>query len=335
MARPAAQFAAVLLAQAACSGGSTIPIGNGSCTTCQHHDGGASDAGKQGGSKDGGPDGGAADAGAPDAGPDGGPTDAGSDGGGIDSGLPLIGDVCPANSIPFSGEVLDLCATEAMGTDIPLDGVQVATLAPYSAVMTDDGGTYTLCLPPGVPTTMVFSDPDYVTLYMPEVIVTQGSVPIGTSIGRVRLPCAAGIQGYASELPGLNPALPLVYAQIDSVSNVPPCGGKTDGGSPFAGWVFLASLADDGGIGDGGIVNGGLWPVGYLDSSDDLQAVSSTFSTGEGVIFNIDAAADYIVVEASNRSLDKVCPSLDAALGFDGRIHVASNSVSVYPWIVP
>jgi hypothetical protein len=316
---------ALIAALAACSG-TNVPIGSGSCSTCERHDAGPVDAGKQALS-DAGPDGGL-DAGPFDAGPD-----SGVDGGPVDSGAPLTGQVCPPSSISFSGKVLDLCATETIGSDVPLDGVQVATLEPYSATETADGGKYTVCMPPGVPATLVFSAPDYVTLYMPEMILTQalGTFGQGSAVGNIRLPCPSGIQAYATEIPTLNPALPLLYVQIDSISNLAPCGGKPDAGpSPFSGWVVTASVADDGGLDDGG-----AWPIGYLDTSDDLQSVASSFATGEAVIYDIDPSADYLSVQATSATLSGTCGTFDPNFGFDGRIHVAPNAVSVYPWIVP
>ena len=319
----------MVLVLTGCSG-SNIPVSSG-CTTCGHKDGGTPDAGRGGSDAgaDAGPDGGPGDAGA-----DGGVSDAGVDGGALDAGLPLTGQVCPTGALTFSGEVIDLCQTEAVGSDVPIDGVQVATLQPYGATVSADGGRYALCIPPGVPTTMVFSAAQYVTLFMPEIILTPGGLPLGNDIGRIRLPCTSALQTYASELPNLDTRLPMVYVQIDSASNQPPCGTKdagTDAGpSPFSGWTITAELADDGGLADGG-----AWPIGYFDASDDLQSVTSTFLPGQALVYNIDPGADYIVVEASNARLSAICTPLNADLGVDGRIHVAPNSVSVYPWIVP
>jgi hypothetical protein len=316
---------ALVLSATACSPqASDVPIGTGSCTTCQHHDAGTPSTGKDAGTIDAGsPDGGL------DSGPDGGTSDAGFDGGSLDSGLPLTGDICPSTVVTFSGVVYDLCVQQTTGAMAPLDGVQVATLEPYSATVTSDGGQYTICMPSGVPTTLVFTSPSYLTLYMPEIVMTPSSIPAG-ELGRISLPCLQGVEDYVHELPTLDPALPLVYSQIDSITDQQPCGGLNDAGvSAAAGWVFTDSLAD-GGVGDGG-----SWPIGYLDPSNDLEAVSATFSSGEAVVYNIDPGAGYVSVQASSTALGSRCQSLNPVFGIDGRIYVAPNAVSIYPWIVP
>jgi hypothetical protein len=237
--------------------------------------------------------------------------------------------VCPSSVVSFSGFVFDLCQQQELGAKVPIDGVQVATLQPYSATLTSDGGLYTICIPAGVPTTLVFTAPSYLTLYLPELILSTSSLP--SALGHIALPCLQGLEDYAHELPALNPAQPMIFAQIDSLAPTqPPCGGFNDAGiSALAGWTFTDSLAE------GGAGEGGPWPVGYLDTSNDLQPVSATFSTGEAIIYDIDPGALYVSVQASNASLDALCAPLNVDLGVDGRVYVAPNAVSVYPWIIP
>src|SRR5208282_3499867 len=95
--------------------------------------------------------------------------DSGGDAGAPDSG-PL--QICPAGSLQFPGLALDLCQSETFGALVPLDGVAVSTLQPYSDTVSSDGGAYVACIPNGVPTTLVYSLEGYVTTYNAEIVET-------------------------------------------------------------------------------------------------------------------------------------------------------------------
>lgn len=292
--------------------GSCKPLpdgGNGGRPDAGHFDAGTSDAGR-------------ADAGARDAGSaDAGQANSGEDGGEPDSGsLPA----CPAGSVTFPGKVLDLCESIATGDDVPLDGVEVSTLQPYSQTVTSDGGLYVACVPSGVPTTLVYRLAGYVTSYDAEVLETTPLPPV------IKLPtalgCSAGIKNYFQEFPQFNPNLAMVYVAMASASSLPPC---YDPDAGLSGWSFTATLPD-GGIGDGG-----PWPAVYFDLTGTLQAVSSTFKGGEAMIFNIDPSVEYVAVQGTNPQLDKLCPTVDGALGFTGRAYVAGGAIDFYPWLMP
>lgn len=314
---------ALTLLATGCLAQSNTPIGSDSCPACRGH----ADAGS-GGRPDAGPrDAGPADAGPPDAGlpADAGTFDAGPfDAGPVDGG-PLTGEVCPAGAIFFPGKISDLCETVSEGTVVPLDGVQVSTLQPYSATVSRDGGQYVACLPPNQPTTLRYTLPGYETSYGPELLfatpLPTGNIEIQTSMA-----CSAAVQNYSREVPQFDLNLGAVFVAMVSVSTLPPC---KDPDAGLAGWSYTATLVD-GGVGDGG-----PWPTAYFDPTWTLQAVSSTFSTGQALVYNIDPSVEYVAIQASNPQLDSQCQPLNSFIGFTGRGYVAPNAFDFYPWIVP
>jgi hypothetical protein len=309
---------AAALALSACFGPPNSNPGDGNtCASCKP----LPDGGNR-------PDAGRFDAGTPDAGrTDAGPADAGQpDAGEEDAGEPDSGSLpaCPAGSVTFPGKVLDLCESIATGDDVPLDGVLVSTLQPYSQTVTSDGGLYVACIPNGVPTTLVYTRPGYVTSYDAEVVETTplpSNVKIPTSLA-----CTAGIANYFKELTAFNPNLGMVYIAMASASNQAPCEPPDAG---LSGWTFTATLPD-GGTGDGG-----PWPAAYFDSTGTLQSVPATLAGGEAMIFNIDPGVGYVTVQGTNPVIGSQCPTVDAALGFTGRVYVAGGAIDFYPWLMP
>ncbi len=325
---------ALLLTAVACSSGPNIPVQG--CPACKLGDAGKPDAGEKApdaGRVDAGPpDAGLPDAGPPDSGvPDAGVPDSGPDAGATDAGLPLTGTVCPGgvdggNEI-FSGQVSDLCADQSQHTIIPLQGVQVATLSPYSATLTDANGNYALCIPPNNPVTIVFSLTGYVTTYIAEYNFnsTIGSLP--SIAGEMQLTCSSALQAYAEEDPNVNLNEAAIYsAVVAALPYTPPCDSDDAG---FTGWTFQATLPD------GGAGPGGPWPTGYFDDSGDLQLVSSSFANGRVLMYNVDPSVSYASVTATNASLGSQCAALDTVIGFTGRVYVAPGAFSFFPWAVP
>ncbi len=314
---------ALTVAVAGCFGPpNSTPVGSGTCDTCKAHPDAGTPARPDAGSPDAGfPDAGPPDAGPPDAGAaDGGQADAGPP----DSGLPTT--VCPMGAIPFPGKVEDLCQSEAMGTLIPLDGVQVSTLAPYSTTVSSDGGQYVACIPPNVPTTLVYQAAGYETSYTAEIEVAtpppSGNIELLTS-----MVCTAGVQNYFQEVPAFNSNLNAVYVAMVAVSgDSAPC---DDSDAGLAGWSFTATLVD-GGIGDGG-----PWPTAYIDTTWTLEAVGATFSTGQALIYNIDPGVEYVAIHGTNPQIGSECPPLNTALGFTGIGYVAPGAFDFFPWIIP
>jgi hypothetical protein len=330
---------ALLAVAVACSSGPNIQVQG--CADCKPGDGGKTDAGEK--TPDAGPpDAGPRDAGAPDSGPDaGGSADAGLDAG-FDAGLPLTGTVCPAQIdggpviVMFSGQVTDLCADQALHALVPLPGVQVATLAPFSATLTDANGNYSICVPQSslLPDggfandyafTLVFTLPTYVTTYEGEFTEIPGYPPLPPLVGAMELACESALHDYAAEDPTFNLDAAAVFSPMISASNLPPC--EPDAG--FIGWSFLATLPD------GGAGPGGPWPTAYFDDSGDLQVVGSTFDIGRAFMYNIDPSAGYVSVHASNPDIPNGCNQIDQVVGFTGRIFVSSGAVSFYPWVMP
>ena len=317
------------LALASCSGTTNIPIEG--CAACKP-DGGKADAG--GKSDAGRMDAGPADAGSPDAGPPDAGVDAGPDAGpdaGADAGLPLTGNVCPGgpdggNNVLFFGQVSDLCADQSERVNVPLPGVQVATLEPYSAALTDSNGNYAICVQLNVPFTLAFSLANYVTTYEAEFTVQPGYPPLPPLVGNMEMVCSGAFTTYAEGDPLMDVKKAAVYSAMISVTMAPPCDDPDAG---FAGWSFQATLPD------GGIGPGGPWPSGYFDDSGDLQLVSSTFDDGRAFMYNIDPSVGYVSVEATDPAIPTGCEEIDVdIIGFTGRVFVASGSFSFYPWVV-
>ena len=312
--------ALMMLAPGCVTQANDTPIGSDTCPTCKGHaDAGRPDAGAR--------DADPADAGATDAGlpADAGTFDAGTfDAGPVDGG-PLTGEVCPAEAILFPGKVQDLCESLSEGTLVPLDGVQISTLQPYSATVSSDGGQYMACLPPNQPTTLRYSLAGYETSYAAELQIATplvtGNIEILTS-----MVCSSAVQNYFREVPQFDINLGTAYVVMISASDTPPCNDPDAG---LAGWSFTATLVD-GGVGDGG-----PWPTAYFDATWTLQAVSSTFSTGQALVYNIDPSVEYVAIQASNPQLESQCQPLNSFVGFTGRGYVAPNSFDFYPWIVP
>lgn len=291
----------------ACAQPSDVAVGSGGCPACQ-------------GLRDGGshrpPGGGTGDAG-------GGSGDAGSsdDGGGGDAGG------CPAGSVIFSGQTLDLCkGLNDAGQGVPLEGVTVGTLSPWgSSVVSGDGGDYALCVPSGQPFTATYTRSDYVSVFLGELTLTQDTTAVGRS-GGIFLLCQPAFSLYATSVP-FDPSQAMVLAQVVSASNAPPCGGWTaDGGWAEQGWTIWATLPD-GGPSVGQVI--------YVDPSGALDAISGTTWIGEALVYDIPADAGWVEVHASKPSLDASCHSTDSSIGFDGLVHVAGGTFGYYPWGVP
>jgi hypothetical protein len=209
---------------------------------------------------------------------------------------------------------------------VPIDGVQIATLAPYSATISADGGYYTACLPPGEPATLQFSMPGYVTAYLAELNLTM-ELPFGANnVGMASMLCSSAEQNFATEVTGFDSDDAIVFSELLSISNIPPCGG-VDGG--LAGWIFAAAPAD------GGMYDAGSWEVAYIDASGTLESIGSTLDDGEAVMFNIDPSVQYVTVTASKAAVGNLCPTLNAAAHLTGRVYVAPHSFSVIPWVMP
>jgi hypothetical protein len=308
---------ALAIATAGCFGEpNTTPVGPGSCSSCKAKPDAGSSAH---------PDAGPADAGGFDAGvPDAGPPDAGtSDAGPEDAGPPV--EECPKGSISFPGLVQDLCQSESLGTLVALDGVAVSTLSPYSATVSSDGGYYVACLPPNQPTTLVYRLAGYETSYSAEIDV-DAQLATGQTEILTSMVCTAAVKNYFQEIPQFDTSLGTVYIAMVAISPSAPC---DDADAGYSGWTFTATLVD-GGIGDGG-----PWPIAYFDSSWTLESVGATFGTGQAMIYNIDPGIEYVAVQGTNPQLASQCPSFNAVLGFTGRGYVAPNSFDYYPWIIP
>ncbi len=251
---------------------------------------------------------------------------------GANPGAPPTGQ-CPAGSIAVSGYVSDFCQDETLGTSFPLDGVQISTIPAYSSTVSDGGGLFVACLPPGKPTTLQFSKPTYVTTFLPELALTT-SAPAGIGL-TLDLWCNSALQNYAAEEPLWNLGAATVFAQIDTglASSALDCPlDEFDGGLPpgtLAHWTFSASRLD------GGLGMGGPWVSNYFDDSNNIQAVPWTFNSGEAIIWNIDPAAQYVAIQGVNPVANVELPLANAALGLTGRVYVAPGSFSYVPWIVP
>jgi hypothetical protein len=317
---PRVWLTALLVGTVGCSGSPNIPIEG--CPRCK-----AGDAGRPTGKPDAGTDGGAFDAGV-DAGIDGGPFDAGGDAGssdaGFDAGLPLTGNVCPTGSLIVGGETTDACAGQSLHAYVPLAGVQVATLQPYSATLSDSNGKYSICVPPIGPFTLVFTMPTYVTAYEAEFV--SSSLLPAAFLFEVQMLCESALHTYVLQEPLFNANEASVASELLSVSGTSPC-YTADAG--YSGWSFQATLPD------GGAGPGGPWPTDYIDASGDLQSVATSAGDGEALMYNIDPSVGYVSVTASNSALQSACPPLDADVGFTGRLYVAPSSLSFYPWLVP
>jgi hypothetical protein len=246
--------------------------------------------------------------------------DAGTDAGPVDGGST---DVCPAGSLTLSGRCLDMCATLQAQADVPLAGVQVTTLDPWGSTTSASDGTFSLCVPSGVPFTVQTSLASYVTAYLAEAVISQDTAFQGNR-GGILLLCQAGAGALSLEIPGFNPAQGAVIADATSASKTGVCGNQT-------GWFFDATLVD-GGLPPG--VDGG-WPETYLTATGTPDMDSGTQANGLAFIYGIDPSVSTVFVEAINPTVGASCPSSDQALGFTGNVHVAGNSLGYIPWLIP
>ena len=97
----------------------------------------------------------------------------------------------------------------------------------------------------------------------------------------------------------------------------------------LAGWHVASSLPDGGGLGQ-------VWPVGYLDSNGQpSSSVSSTFSDGYAIVYNIDSSVDMVAIEVDGGPAGAICPTSDPELGFDGLVHVHPGGFGMFPYTVP
>jgi hypothetical protein len=107
-----------------------------------------------------------------------------------------------------------------------------------------------------------------------------------------------------------------------------PCNPKATG---LAGWHIQAALPDGGQPG-----GPTAWPVGYLDSSGQPStSVSSTFSVGYAIVYNIDPSVDLVAIDIDGGPPGASCPTSDPELGFDGLVHVQPNGFGMFPYIIP
>ena len=224
----------------------------------------------------------------------------------------------------LNGITTDGCAGASFHAQVPLPGVQVATLQPYSAAISDANGLYSICIQPNTPTTLVFTLPSYVTAYEAEFEDT-GLVPASFSL-EAQMLCDGALRAFALQEPSFDTGDPTVVSEVLSVSLSAPCDSPTTG---YSGWTFQATLLD------GGVGPGGPWPTDYIDPSGDLLSVASSTSYGDGIIFDVDPNLEWVTVTATNPALATDCPTLDPEVGFTGRLYVAPGAVSFYPWLVP
>ena len=194
----------------------------------------------------------------------------------------------------------------------------------YSSTVSDSRGQFVACLPPGQPTTLQFSLATYVTTYLAEVSLTA-SPPPGNEL-LFEMLCNSLVKNYAAEEPTFTPSKASVFVSLNTGSStgVQQCASDAGRGAnhlakgELNGWSFS-----------------GAGVTSYLDESVDLQAVASTFATGEAVVYNIDPSAQYVRLAGLNPALDVQLSLANSALGLTGRIYVVGGAFSYAPWIVP
>jgi hypothetical protein len=216
-----------------------------------------------------------------------------------------------------------MCATLQAEADVPLAGVQVATLTPWGSTTSASDGTFSLCVPSGVPFTAQMTLSGYVTSYLAEAVITQDTAFQGNRGGLLLL-CQAGQGALSLEMPGFNPAQGAVVAVVTSASKTGVCGNQT-------GWFFDATLVDGGlpASADGG------WSISYLTSSGTPEFDAGTQANGLAFVYGIDTSVSTVFVQAINPTVGASCPSSDQALGFTGNVHVAPGALGSIPWLIP
>jgi hypothetical protein len=210
--------------------------------------------------------------------------------------------------------------------DGPVGGIQVTTLDPWGATTSDDGGLFTLCVPNSVAFTTVFSAPNFETGYLAEVILNADQDTVGNSL---YLLCDALVDIFQSESSGWNfNTEGSVLVSIVSASGQAPCDAS---GTGLGGWHVQSALPD------GGETVGPMgWPVAYLNSGGQPNsAVTSTFSVGYAIVYNIDADLDAITVYVDGGTPGASCPSQNQAFGFDGLVHVQPGAFGMFPYLIP
>jgi hypothetical protein len=313
---------APLLAIAGCFQALNDGPATSTCSTCRSGgtSGGHRGAGGSGGGTGGGPADGGDDGGVPD-GSDGG-SDAGADGGadaGLDGGSDAGGTSCPAGSVRLTGVVFDMCATIQSESDVPLAGVQVATLAPWGATTSAADGTFTLCVPSGTPFTVETTLSGYTTGYLGEAVLTQDESFEGAHVG-LQMMCSAGLLAIQAQLSDFDPSEGVVIVGVRSSSKTGTCGSET-------GW-YVTAAPSDGGAAVGNVV--------YITPAGQAATDGGTSSTGLGLVYDIPPAdVSEVVVAATNPLVGASCPDYDSTLGFTGAVRIAPNTVGSLPWVIP
>ncbi|MHB8417294.1 MAG: hypothetical protein ACYDCL_04405 [Myxococcales bacterium] len=294
------------------------PAGSGSSGSAGSTGAGSSSGGATGGGSSGGSSGGTL----ADAGPDG--------------GIPLTGEVCPDGSVTFPAQtsisgpatLYDFCASVELQGPVPLAGAQVATLPPWGATITAADGTYSICVQPNTPTTLVYSKPSYLTTYGPQLLLQPATITYGPQ-GDAYLVCQSEVTNYEQDAPLYDPSLATVITDYHSLSGQAPCGGHStlsDGGmvANAAGWTF-APITTDGGDA------GGL--TAYFDDTYTLQLAPATFDIGIALTINLDPGLGFVSMTGSKPGVtDCQAPLLP---GFTGLVQVASGVFSYYLYVVP
>jgi hypothetical protein len=260
--------------------------------------------------------------------------DAGMDDGGetwnSDAGWPPPAgtEVCPEGSVHFSAlvETFGPCVENSSNQTGPVAGAQVTTLEPWGATTSSDAGTFTLCVPNGVPFTVQFLAPGFAPGYLAELTIGEDETSFGN---RIFLLCDPLVTLFSSQAPGWNfNGEGSVLVSIISASETGACDSSSLG---LSDWHVQSALPD------GGEVAGPTgWQTAYIDETGEVHLASTeTFSVGYAVVFNVPASIDMVAVYVDGGPPGVACPSSNPAFGFDGLVHVQPGGFGVFPYIVP
>jgi hypothetical protein len=259
-------------------------------------------------------------------------TSAATDAGPQDAGWPppVGSEICPAGSVHFTGQTYTFgpCVPGASAENGPVPAVQVTTLEPWGATTSDSQGLFTLCVPNGTPFTVQFLATGFAPGYLAEAILNQDQSTTGNAL---YLLCETLVEIFQAESSGWNFATQgsVLVSIVSSASGNGPCNPSGPG---LSGWHVQSSLPD-GGEPTAGPMG---WPVGYLDSSGQPSStVSSTYSDGYAIVYNIDSSLDLVAIQVDGGPTGAVCPTSNPELGFDGLVHVQPGGFGMFPYAIP
>ena len=178
-------------------------------------------------------------------------------------------------------------------------------------------GAFFICGPEGQPFTISATAAGYPATYFAEL--AGASIQDVVQLGMLSNTSLSVIGGIVPG--GVDLSKGMVVVKVSNTLNCDP---------EVAGWTLGITLPDGGSLPDGG------YQMAYGGQAGLPQpGLTETSSAGAAIFYDIDPTlSEFFVITYQNPDAG-ACQSIDTALGFSGRIHVAGGAVSAFPVFLP